>query len=91
MTATSLDQQTVLSEQLSAHSLFQPVDQVWQQHQAELLHVDVVMKHIPCKLKTSMQTTEPKKYTNQLIVRGDDNSFYRVLSLAVSGTEGTTV
>ena len=74
-----------VSEQQAVHFQFQPVDHVWQQHQAQLFGVDVIKKHIPRKLKkTFTQTTQPTTCVN---VRGDGNCFYRVLSLAVSGTE----
>ena len=51
-----------------------------------MFKVDIVGKHLPrtSSIKQFYQNTRPTTCVN---VRGDGNCFYRVLSLAVSGTE----
>ena len=69
----------------AAPQAFQPVNYLWQQHQSSLLGVNILKKHVPRNMKKAFaQKTQPTTCVN---VRGDGNCFYRVISLAVSGSE----
>ena len=64
---------------------FAPVDYKWEQQQSSLFGINIAFKHMPRQNNVPMfQNTKP---VNCVCVRGDGNCFYRVVSIAIAGTE----